>query len=126
MSTPDTLARMIQEREREIADIQAELDVLRGLETGQIERQMNAELNSGKPGNGWRDAFKPPRGPTRTEMLAKLVRDAGRAGLTRTEAISEMAKLCDSPPASVAQMLTNLRIAGLAKPNPDGRWRATR
>lgn len=125
MSTPDTLARMIQEREREIADIQAELDVLRGLETGQIERQMNTELNSGKPGNGWRDATK-HRGPTRTEMLAKLVRDAGRAGLTRQEAISEMAKLCDSPPASVAQMLTNLRIAGLAKPNPNGRWTAIR
>ncbi len=118
MSTPDTLARMIQEREQDIAALQAELDVLRGL---------------GGAGNGADPVHRPMRPGsrrkaemTRQEMLAQIVREAGRAGLTRSEAIERMTAICDSPPNSVAAMLTHLRIKGQIAPHEDGYWRAIR
>jgi len=110
MTIPDTLARMIAEREEDMTALQAELDVLRGLKTPRVAPKANGR----------------PRPETRQEMVAKLVRAAGRNGLTRREAIDKMASLCNSPPASVAQMLTNLRIANIISPHQDGRWRVIR
>ena len=123
MTPPDTLVRMISEREQDIAALQAELDVLRGLGAPQASSKANGTEPVHEP---LRPGGRRKAGMTRQQMLAQIVRDAGRAGLTRSEAIERMAAICDSPPNSVAQMLSLLARAGAIKPGPDGRWRAVR
>ncbi len=120
MTSPETLARMIQEREEDIAALQAELDVLRGLGAPQASPRAN-----GAPATRG-GVSKPDGRPTRQQMLAQIVREAGRAGLTRSEAIERMTAICDSPPNSVAAMLTHLRIKGQIAPHEDGYWRVVR